>query len=117
MTGFTGPINTLVTQLVLAGPAAPDEVRLASQGPGASFIPRALPLTDQVVERINGATAKPEAIYPVLPQARALAPRLPKPAAALNPSPAASFLSVLAIALLVWIAFLILTKPRQAGRE
>lgn len=112
MTGFTEPINTLVTQLVLAGPAVRDEVRLASQGPGASFSTRALPLTDQVVERINAAIGQPETIYPVLPQARALAPRPPKPEAALNPSLAASFLSVMAIALLMWIAFLILTKPR-----
>ncbi|MFO7763643.1 MAG: glycine betaine ABC transporter substrate-binding protein [Wenzhouxiangellaceae bacterium] len=112
MTGFTRPIETLATQLVLAGPSAPEEVRLSTQGPGASFIPRALPLTDQVVERINSATGKSEAIYPVLPQARALAPRLPQPPESLNPSPAASLLSVLAIALLVWIAWLMLRPVR-----
>lgn len=115
LAGFIRPVETLATQLVLAGPANVDEVRLASQGPAASFVPRALPLTDQVVERINSATGKPEAIYPVLPQARALAPRLPKPPEALNPSPAASFLSVFAIALLVWIAFLVIMKPRKAN--
>lgn len=112
MTGLTRPIETLATQLLLAGPSAPDEVRLSTQGPGASFIPRALPLTDQAVERINSATGRSEAIYPVLPQARALAPRLPPPPEPLNPSPAASVLSVLAIALLVWIAWLMLRPVR-----
>jgi len=114
MSGFTSTVDTLATQLVLAGPAAPDGVRLSSQGPAASFVPRALPLTDQVVERINSATGKHEAIFPVLPQAAALAPRLPKPPESLNPAPGASFLSVVAIGLLVWIAFLITMKPRKA---
>ena len=117
MRGFTQPVNTLATQLLLAGPAGPDDARLASQGPGASFVPRALPLTDQAVERINSAIAPSEAIYPVLPQAPFLAPRLPQPPQSLNPSPAASLLSVLAIGLLVWFAFLVFMKPRKGESE
>lgn len=116
MTGFSEPVDTLATQLVLAGPAAAEGPNLSSQGPAASFVPRALPLTDQVVERINLATGKSEAIYPVLPQASVLAPRLPKPPESLNPSPAASLLSVLAVGLLVWIAFLVLKKPRKVEK-
>ncbi len=112
MPGFSRPVETLVTQLVLAGPGSPDDVRLSTQGPGASFVPRALPLTDQAVERINAATGRTEDIYPVLPQARALAPRLPQPPEPLNPSPAASALSVLAVALLIWIAWLLLRPMR-----
>lgn len=112
MPGFSQPVETLSTQLVLAGPAPPDVVRLSTQGPGASFVPRALPLTDQAVERINVATGRTEDIFPVLPQARALAPRLPPPAEPLNPSPAASALSVLAAALLIWIVWLMLRPVR-----
>lgn len=114
MPGFSEPVETLVTQLVLAGPAPPDDLRLASQGPGASFVPRALPLTDQAVERVNAAIGMTEDIYPVLPQARALAPRLPQPPEPLNPSPAASLLSVLAVTLLVWIAWLMLRPMRPS---
>ena len=114
MPGFRQPVETLSTQLVLAGPAGPDELRFSTQGPGASFVPRALPLTDQSVERINAATARAEDIYPVLPQARALAPRLPHPPEPLNPSPAASIMSVLAIVLLVWLVFLML-RPARPG--
>ena len=113
MPGFSQPVETLSTQLVLAGPAPPDDVRLSTQGPGASFVPRALPLTDQAVERINAATGRTEDIFPVLPQARALAPRLPPPAEPLNPSPAASALSVLALALLIWIVWLMLRPMRR----
>lgn len=113
MSGFTQPVNTLATQLLLAGPAGPDDARLASQGPGASFVPGALPLTNQAVERINSAIGSSEAIYPVLPQAPFLAPRLPQPPQSLNPSPMASLLSVLAIVLLVWVASLIVMKPRK----
>ncbi|HKL54354.1 MAG TPA: hypothetical protein VJ902_10365, partial [Wenzhouxiangellaceae bacterium] len=115
MGGFSEPVETLATQLVLAGPAAPEEVRLSTQGPGASFIPRALPLTDQAVERINSATGKSEAIYPVLPQARILAPKLPKPPEPLNGSLAEAVLSTLAIALLVWVAWLLL-RPLTEDR-
>lgn len=112
-TGFGLPIETLATQLVLVGPAPPEDVRLSTQGPGASFVPRALPLTDQAVERINVATGKPEAIYPVLPQARALAPRLPQPPVPLHGSLAETTLSTLAIALLVWVAWLLFRPQRN----
>ncbi|NDY96957.1 glycine betaine ABC transporter substrate-binding protein [Wenzhouxiangella limi] len=115
-TGFSRPIETLATQLVLAGPAPAGEARLSTQGPGASFDTRPLPLTDQTVERINAVTAGTEDIYPILPQARALAPRLPQPPQSLNPSPAASGLSVLAILLLIWTAWLLL-RPTPVGRE
>lgn len=113
MSGFIRPIETLATQLVLVGPAAPEEARLSTQGPAASFGTRALPLTDQVVARINEATGKSEAIYPVLPQARSLAPRLPQPPEPLNTTFGVSLLSVLAIALLVWITALLLRPTPQ----
>jgi hypothetical protein len=72
-------------------------------------------LTDQSVERINSATGKSEAIYPVLPQARILAPKLPQPPEPLNGSLAESALSGLAIALLVWVAWLLL-RPLSEDR-
>lgn len=108
MPGFIEPVQTLATQLVLAGPARPEESRLSTQGPGASFGTRALPLTDQVVTRINDATGSSEGIYPVLPQARALAPRLPQPPEPLNTSLKVSAMSLIAVALLALMAVLLL---------
>lgn len=113
MHGFIQPVQTLATQLVLAGPARPEESRLSTQGPGASFGTRALPLTDQVVTRINDATGGSEGIYPVLPQARALAPRLPQPPEALNTSLKVSVMSLIAIALLALMAVLLLRPFHQ----
>lgn len=112
--GINRTIETLATQLVLAGPAPAADVRLSAQGPGASFDSRPLPLTDQAIERINAATASSEDIYPILPQARALAPSLPQPPQPLNPSPAASALSVLAILLLSWTAWLLLRPETKS---
>jgi glycine betaine/choline ABC-type transport system substrate-binding protein len=102
------PVETLVTQLVLAGPAPPTQPAIGNRGPGASFMPQALPLTDASVERINAALAVRGQINPILPQAAALAPKLPGPPAPINPSPAVSLLSVAVIAMLVWMGWLLL---------
>ncbi|MCF8016614.1 MAG: hypothetical protein K9L65_13150 [Chromatiaceae bacterium] len=118
------PIDTLVTQLVIAGPAPVTDSALGDHGPGASFIPNALPLTDLSVERLNAALDQDEEIYPILPQARALAPRLPKPPDPLNPSPGASLLTFGVVAMLIWMVWLLLrpaartpsVKQRSSGK-
>lgn len=107
------PVETLVTQLVLAGPAPPPHAGIGNQGPGASFIPQALPLTDLSVERINRALEQSEQINPILPQARALAPVLPHPPDPVNPSPMVSAFSALVLGMLVWIVWL-LVRPGRA---
>lgn len=52
---------------------------------------------------IVAALAPRAEIYPILPQARALAPQLPQPPAPLNPSPGASLLIVLVVLMLIWM--------------
>lgn len=110
--------------MVIAGPAPVTDSALGDHGPGASFIPNALPLTDLSVERLNAALDQDEEIYPILPQARALAPRLPKPPDPLNPSPGASLLTFGVVAMLIWMAWLLLrpaaptasVKQRSSGK-
>lgn len=109
------PVETLVTQLVLAGPAPHPHAAVGDQGPGASFIPQAVPLTDLAVERINAALGQPEQINPILPQARALAPQLPHPPNPVNPSPAVSLLTALVVAMLIWMVWLLVRAPRAGG--
>ncbi len=116
--GLSAPVETLITQLLLAGPAPAAATGIGDQGPGATFIPRALPMTDLSVRAINAALAPTEEIYPVLPQARALAPQLPQPPDPLNPSPAASLMTALVILVLIWMVWLLLRpESQQAPRK
>ena len=111
VSGLRTPVETLVTQLLIAGPAPAVDAGIGNQGPAATFIPKALPMTDLSVRAINAALAPSEEIYPVLPQARALAPQLPQPPDPLNPSPGASLLTVLVILMLAWMVWL-LVRPK-----
>ncbi|MFE8033428.1 glycine betaine ABC transporter substrate-binding protein [Thiohalocapsa marina] len=101
------PVETLVTQLVLAGPAPLPDSAIGNHGPGANFIPTALPLTNQSVDAINAALNTRGQINPILPQAAALAPELPSPPARINPSPAVSVLTLFVVALLGWLVWLL----------
>lgn len=105
---FARPLETLMTQLVLAGPAPPPDSAIGNQGPVAGLIGQTMPLRDQSVGRINAALDTKGQINPILPQAAALAPKLPDPPAPVNPSPAVSTLNVLVIAMLVWMLWLLL---------
>jgi glycine betaine/choline ABC-type transport system substrate-binding protein len=111
--GSVRAIPTLVTQLLLAGPAPPKGASIGSKGPAATYVPYARPLSDSSVRSLNEALEPSEEIYPVLPQARSLTPRLPQPPDPLNPSPGTSILTVFVVALLVWIAWL-LVRPSDA---
>lgn len=112
---FAGTVPTLVTQLVLAGPAPPEKKVIGSQGPAASYLPYARPLSDVAVRSINDALVPEEEIYPILPQARALAPSLPQPPDPLNPAPGASVLTVFVVGLLLWITWLLVRPSRGRG--
>lgn len=113
---FRAPIETLVTQLLIAGPAPIGTTGVGNQDPGATFIPKALPLTDLSVKALNAALAPTEAIYPILPQARALAPQLPQPPDPLNPSPGASLLTALVVLMLIWMVWLFV-RPDSKGPQ
>lgn len=106
------PVETLVTQLVLAGPGPTPYARIGNQGPGAGFAPEAPPLTDLSVKRINAALDQTEQINPILPQAAALAPELPQPPDPVNPSPAVSAFNALVLAMLVWMLWLVVRPDR-----
>ena len=75
-------------------------------------MPQALPLTDQVVRRINDALPETRQTNPILPQAPALEPALPRPVGAVNPAPDVSILTVLVLVMLAWMGWL-LVRPEQ----
>ncbi len=109
------PLETLVTQLVLAGPGPTPYSRIGNQGPGAGFAPEAPPLTDLSVKRINAALDQTEQINPILPQAAALEPELPQPPEPVNPSASVSAFTALVLAMLAWMLWL-LVRPERLKR-
>ncbi len=111
--GLEQPLETLSTQLVIAGPREIGERTVGDQGPGASFIPRALPLGSETVRALNAALPNVAGIDPVLPQARALAPELPSPPASINPAFDVSMLSMVVLAMLVWMGWLLFRPERR----
>jgi osmoprotectant transport system permease protein len=111
--GLDQPLETLATQFVIAGPRETGQLTVGDQGPGASFIPRALPLGGDTVRALNAALPGLAGIDPVLPQARALAPELPSPPASINPAFDVSALSVVVLVMLVWMGWLLFRPERR----
>jgi hypothetical protein len=111
--GLDAPLDTLSTQFVIAGPRETGELTVGDQGPGASFIPRALPLGAETVRALNAALPSLAGIDPVLPQARALAPELPSPPASINPAFDVSVLSIAVTLMLTWMGWLLFRPERR----
>jgi osmoprotectant transport system permease protein len=111
--GVEAPVETLTAQLVLAGPAETEERAVGDQGPGASFIPRALPLSPDTVRALSEALPGVEGIDPVLPRAAALSPQLPSPPAAINPAMDVSLLTVAVLVMLTWMGWLLFRPERR----
>lgn len=111
--GLDQPLDTLSTQFVIAGPRETGQQTVGDQGPGASFIPRALPLGSDRVRALNVALPGLAGIDPVLPEARALAPELPSPPASINPAFDVSVLSIVVLAMLVWMGWLLFRPERR----
>ena len=104
---LTEPVETLVAQLVLAGPA-PSSGAMGDQGPAASFSSRALPVSRRSVIALNRLLGESGQINPIIPQSRALEPRLPPSPAPVNPSPAFSVLTIFVLVMLIWMTGLLL---------
>ena len=110
-----GGIETLSTQLVLAGPgpAPAGQVTVGDQGPGAVFTAKAQPLADATVIALRDALGSRIEIDPILPQAAALAPTLAPPPAAINPAPDVAVIDALIIAMLIWLMWLYVRPERR----
>lgn len=111
--GVSKPIETLTAQLVLAGPGRTEEMAVGDQGPGASFVPGALPLAPDTVRALAEALPTVATIDPVLPQSAALSPELPSPPAPINPAMDVSVLSVIVLVMLTWMAWLLFRPERR----
>ncbi len=103
--GQLGSVDTLGSQLVLAGPAPTTGDAVGNTGPSAIAV-GLTPISGTAVKAINASITGAPLIDPTLPQAAALSPELPAPPASMNPSPYVSILSLAVSILLVWLVWL-----------
>ncbi len=103
-------IETLVTQLVLAGPITLSD---AERGPLSSiYSPLAATtiLTDDIVQTLSKSLAAQSSLDPTIPSARALRPEPPYKPADINPDASVSILNILVIMFIIWLIWLY-TRP------
>ena len=103
--GQFGAVETLGTQLVLAGPAPVTGDAVGDLGPSSVAVSLA-PISGAAVKALNDAIPGSLLIDPTLKQAAALAPKLPEPPASINPSADVSILSLAVVIFLVWVIWL-----------
>ncbi|MGB3244111.1 MAG: glycine betaine ABC transporter substrate-binding protein [Sulfitobacter sp.] len=106
-TGQLTPVETLRTQLVLAGPAPEQGDAVGDQGPAAVAV-ELQPIPGSTVKLLNASIPGNLAVDPALPLAASLAPELPHPPAALNPSPGTSILSLILVGFFIWLGWLLI---------
>jgi len=104
------PVETLASQVVLAGPAPGSEAPIGEQGPGATAAPSLKPIPTSTVRTLAGSIDDGALVDPVLRRAAAFAPELPEPPAAMNPAADISILNLLIVIVLAWLGWLY-TRP------
>ncbi|TQV80397.1 glycine betaine ABC transporter substrate-binding protein [Denitrobaculum tricleocarpae] len=103
--GQFNPVETLGQQLVLAGPAPDTQSIVGDQGPSA-IATGLSPISSAAVIALNDTLPGATLIDPTLKQAVALAPVLPEPPASINPAADVSVLSLIVVAMFVWLTWL-----------
>ena len=111
--GQTGAVETLSSQLILAGPVVEDVDALGPQGPAASAPTDVAELPDDTVLAIRDGLGSTTGLDPAVRAAGALAPELPAPAAVVNPSTSISALTAAVFALFVWLVWLYARPERR----
>ena len=111
--GQTEPVDTLVAQLLLAGPVVESVAATGPQGPAASEPATLTELSDESVRAISDALGGSEGLDPAVAVADVLRASLPDGPASINPAPDISLLTILVLLLLVWILWLYVRPERR----
>ncbi|NSX55698.1 glycine betaine ABC transporter substrate-binding protein [Parasulfitobacter algicola] len=111
--GQNTAIETLSSQMVLAGPVVENTDAVGPQGPGASAPTDVAALSNTTVLAISNALRSDIGLDPALPGAAALTPALPAPPAAVNPSPFTSVLTAIVFLLFGWLIWLYARPERR----
>ncbi len=105
------PIDTLSSQVVLAGPALTTSGdAVGEQGPGATAAASLKPIPDSTMNAMAESMDGGMLVDPVLKTAAAFSPTLPEPPAPMNPSADVSILNLLITFVLIWL-FWLYTRP------
>jgi glycine betaine/choline ABC-type transport system substrate-binding protein len=115
--GQGGAVETLSTQIVLAGPSSEREA-FGAQGPGTTGTAATQPLPDETVRKLAAALGSTEVVDPAAPAAAALRPKLkegPQPLVADLPT---SLINIFATAFIVWMLYLLFARaPKTRLKE
>ncbi len=115
--GQAGAVETLSTQMVLAGPSSEREA-FGAQGPGTTGTAATQPIPADTVRKLAAALGSTEVVDPAAPAAAALRPALeegPQPLVADLPT---SLINILATAFLAWMIYLLFARaPKSRLKE
>jgi len=106
-------VETLSSQLVLAGPVVENVDVVGPQGPGASAPTPVAELPDETVVTLGAALGTSLGFDPAIPRAAVLSPRLPAAPAPVNPSYAVSAMTIAVFVLFGWLIWLYARPERR----
>ena len=106
-------VETLSSQLILAGPVVEDVDALGPQGPAASAPTEVSQLADDTVLALSEGLGSTIGLDPAVRAAAALAPELPEADAVVNPSMSISALTAGVMILFAWLLWLYARPERR----
>ena len=112
--GQTSAVETLSTQIVLAGPSGEREA-FGAQGPGTTGTAATQPILPDTVRKLSEALGSNEVVDPAAPVASALRPALeegPQPLVAELPTSVVNLLATIFIAWMIYLLFARAPKSR-----
>ena len=115
--GQGGAVETLSTQVVLAGPSGEREA-FGAQGPATTGTASTQPIPADTVRDLAEALGANETVDPAAPTAAALRPELDEGPQPLVADAATSIVNILATLFVVWLVYLLVArKPRRSKPE
>ena len=114
--GQFGAVETLSTQIVLAGPSSQRE-EIGAQGPGTTGTAATQPIPADTVRKLAAALGSTEVVDPAAPVAAALRPALddgPQPLVADLPT---SLINILVTVFLAWLVYLLFARAPKSRRK
>ena len=114
--GQSGAVETLSTQIVLAGPSGVRE-EFGAQGPGTAGTASTQPIPAATIHKLAEALGSVETVDPAAPTAVALRPALEEGPRPLVADPATSIVNILVAVFLAYLVYLLVARKPKARRK